>query len=123
MNSRRDKDGELVWCEFSAVPIELGGDKLMISVLRDTDRWTIATALRDSEEKILQGIPADARPGCIYRHETGRYLDMNDQLEPLLGMTRAKRRSTALRKNWTSGPAPNIATKSSTRWSNSRKSA
>ena len=85
----RRKDGELVWCEFSAVPIELGGDKLMISVLRDiTDRWTIATALRDSEEKFSKAFQLMPDLVVFTDYETGRYLDMNDQLEPLLGYTR-----------------------------------
>lgn len=85
----RTKHGALTWCEYSAVPIELGGEKLLISVLRDiTDRWTIATALRDSEEKFSKAFHLMPDLVVFTDYESGRYLDMNDQLEPLLGITR-----------------------------------
>lgn len=85
----RRKDGQLVWCEFSAIPIELGGQQLMISVLRDiTDRWTIATALRDSEEKFSKAFHLMPDLVVFTDYETGKYLDMNDQLESLLGFSR-----------------------------------
>jgi PAS domain S-box-containing protein len=85
----RTKHGMLTWCEYSAVPIELGGEQLLISVLRDiTDRWTIATALRDSEEKFSKAFHLMPDLVVFTDYETGRYLDMNDQLLPLLGISR-----------------------------------
>ena len=69
--------------------IELGGEQLLISVLRDiTDRWTIATALRDSEEKFSKAFHLMPDLVVFTDYETGRYLDMNDQLLPLLGISR-----------------------------------
>ncbi len=85
----RRKDGQWVWCEFSAVPIEMGGELLLISVLRDiTDRWTIATALRDSEEKFSKAFHLMPDLVVFTDYHSGRYLDMNDQLPALLGYTR-----------------------------------
>jgi PAS domain S-box-containing protein len=87
----RLKDGRIRLCELSAEAMAIGGRAHNVTVLRDvTERRQTEQTLRESEEKFATAFRSSPRPLAISEAATGRYIEVNDGFEKLMGFTRAE---------------------------------
>ncbi len=85
----RRKDGEIRQCFVSAVPIQIGGEACMISIVRDVTEQRRAEAERaKSEEKFATVFHASPDGIMILRAEDGLILDLNESFQRMFGYSR-----------------------------------
>ncbi len=83
------KNGGHVQALWSAEIIELGPQKVMLSMLYDeTERKQTEDALRQSEERFAKAFRSSPAPLVISDIDTGRFIDVNDAWVKLLGYAR-----------------------------------
>jgi PAS domain S-box-containing protein len=85
----RNRRGEVRTFLTSAEVVEIGGESCLVIIGQDlTDRLRAEEALRQSEEKFAKAFRASPRPLVISEAATGRYIEVNEGFEKLLGYTR-----------------------------------
>ena len=85
----RRKDGGIRQCVVSAVPIEVGGEPCMISIVRDVTEQRRAEEDRTkSEEKFATVFHASPDGIMILRAEDGLILDLNESYQRMFGCSR-----------------------------------
>ena len=85
----RRKDGGIRQCFVSAVPIQVGGEPCMISIVRDVTEQRHAEAERaKSEEEFAAVFHASPDGIMILRAEDGLILDLNESFQRMFGCSR-----------------------------------
>jgi len=85
----RSKTGDLRTVLISAVYMDFGGQKCYIgSIIDITKRKKMEEALRESEERFHKAFMTSPAPFVISEIATGRFIDVNEQWERMLGYTR-----------------------------------
>ncbi|MCX6046612.1 MAG: PAS domain S-box protein [Chloroflexi bacterium] len=84
----RRQDGSTFPVEVSAIGADIGGERLILSIIRDiTDRKQTEAALRESEER-FRAMFEQAAVGIALTSGEGHYLRMNQRLCEITGYTR-----------------------------------
>ena len=83
------KDGTLMWVDATTAPIEFGGQRLRLAILRDvTERMQAREALRESEERYRTIYGAIPDAVLFYDPATKRLVSANDVMLELFGYAR-----------------------------------
>ena len=87
----RSRSGETRPFLLSAEMVEIGGETCLVIIGQDlSDRVRTEEALHQSEEKFSKAFRASPHPLVISDAATGRYIEVNDGFERLMGYTRAE---------------------------------
>ncbi len=85
------KDGRSLPCLVSGEVVQIGGRACFISVVRDISvRLAAERALRESEEKFSQAFRASPDAISITEADSGRFVDVNEGYERLMGYSRSE---------------------------------
>ncbi len=85
----KTKAGELFWALFSAVVIELKGEKYLLSLVSDiTIRKQAEVVLRENEQRFKTLAAATSEGVAITEH--GRILDINERFTQIFGFERSE---------------------------------
>ncbi|HEV2693670.1 MAG TPA: PAS domain S-box protein [Verrucomicrobiae bacterium] len=83
------KDGSIFYAEAQSRHVELDGQFVRMTALRDiTEKKKAEQALRESEEKFSKAFYSSPDAISITEAATGRFLDVNDGFAPLYGYAR-----------------------------------
>jgi len=85
----RTKSGEILTMLFSAEPIDIAGERCILSAAADiTERKQAEDTLRESEEKFYKAFHATSNLMAIASLKTGKIIDVNEAYARLVGYKR-----------------------------------
>ena len=85
----RNKSGRLFWVEVNLKSAILGGEQVVLSVVRDiTARKEALDEMRESQERFGKAFKASPQPMSLTTLVEGTYLDVNESFLKMSGFTR-----------------------------------